>query len=89
MRWTPKRKEEVVVAIAEGRITVTEAKEQHSLSDEELATWTRDYVAHGRAGLRVRKLQHYYPRPSQRITRRNGHRLLDRPIAGILPGDFE
>ena len=53
MRWTPKRKAAVVVAIEAGIISTAEALQRQQLSEEELATWMRDYAAHGRAGLRV------------------------------------
>jgi hypothetical protein len=58
VRWTSKRKEEIIVAIKGGLITAVEAQRQHGLSDEELAAWIRDYLAYGRGGLRVTKLQY-------------------------------
>ncbi len=66
MRWTPKRKAEIVVAINEGLITNAEANRYYGLSDEELAAWMRDYDAHGRAGLRVTKLQRYRHREQKK-----------------------
>jgi transposase-like protein len=64
MRWTARRKEEVVVALAQGLITVAEAKERHGLSDEELGAWARDYAAHGLYGLRATGLQQYRRGPA-------------------------
>jgi Protein of unknown function (DUF1153) len=90
MRWTVRRKAEVVVAIAQGRITIAEAKERHGLSEEELAAWQRDYTAHGEAGLRATWLQQYrrggHPRRGRRITHADGGRLADLPIPGLPPG---
>ncbi len=62
MRWTPKRKAAIVIAIKEGLIAMEEAKIECALSDEELAAWMRDYDAYGRSGLRVTKLQQYQQR---------------------------
>lgn len=85
MRWTPKRKEEVVAAIAQGQMTTAEARAQHGLSEEELAAWQRDYAAHGKAGLRTTWLQRYRGR---RLQRADGHRLADLPIPSLPPEDF-
>ena len=71
MRWTPKRKAEIVEAIQNGRLTLAKAMDRHGLSEEELAAWMRDYLTHGLDGLRVTRLQQYHPRRS----RLNGHRL--------------
>jgi transposase-like protein len=59
MRWTPKRKARVVVAIEKGEMSASEAKERYDISDEELAAWGRDFYAHGDPGLRATKLQMY------------------------------
>ncbi len=69
MRWTPRRKAEIVVAINEGLITEAEAKVRYGVSDEELATWKRDFAALGWEGLRVTRLQEYQRRPRQARTR--------------------
>lgn len=55
MRWTPRRKAEVIISIEKRLITVEEAKALFELSNEELSTWTHDYVSYGVAGLRVTK----------------------------------
>jgi hypothetical protein len=62
MRWTSRRKAEVVVAIEKGLITPEEAKRRYELSEEELAAWVRDYAAYGQDGLGVKKR-----RPRKRI----------------------
>lgn len=61
MRWTPKCKAAIVVAVQEGIISIAEARERHDLSEEELAAWMRDYAAHGRPGLRLTKRRQYHP----------------------------
>lgn len=53
MRWTPRRKAEVIVSIEKRLITIEEAKALFELSDEELSIWTHDYITYGMAGLRV------------------------------------
>ncbi len=82
MRWTTMRKAEIIEAIQSGRLTPVEAMDRHGLSEEELAAWMRDYLAHGRAGPRVTKLQQYHPRGFGLTTREaNGHGLQEPPIA--------
>jgi len=61
MRWTVRRKEEIIVAISDGEISTAEAKRQYDLSGEELPSWMRDYATHGRPGLRVTKLRENHP----------------------------
>jgi transposase-like protein len=74
MRWTTMRKAEIIEAIQSGSLTPTEAMCQHGLSEEELAAWMRDYLSHGRAGLRVTKLQQYHPRrPRLAASQANEH----------------
>jgi transposase-like protein len=75
MRWTPKRKAEVIEAIQNGRLTPVEAMARHELSEEELAAWMRDLLAYGKAGLRSTMLQHYRSRSRLTIGEANGHRL--------------
>lgn len=72
MRWTSRRKAEVVLAIEKNFITTAEANERYELSDEELAAWMRDYAAHGIAGLRATRLRQYHPngRPAHKSQRR-------------------
>jgi transposase-like protein len=88
MRWTSKRKAEIIEAIQSGRLTPAEAMGRHEVSEEELAAWVRDYVGHGRAGLRATKLQQYHPRRSgPTIREANGYRLQEPPIAGTPSAD--
>jgi transposase-like protein len=82
MRWTMKRKAEIIEAIQNGRMTAAEATERHGLSEEELAAWMRNYLAHGKDGLRVTKLQQYQSRRSRTISQANGYRLRELPITG-------
>jgi transposase-like protein len=56
MRWTFKRKAEIVAALRAGTVTAKELKLQHGISPEELATWVSAYDKHGVDGLRVTKL---------------------------------
>jgi len=57
MRWTARRKEEIIVGLEAGMITTAEAQKRHGLSDDELAAWRRDYATHGLPGLHVTTLQ--------------------------------
>ena len=76
MRWTTLRKAEIIEAIQNGHLTPAQAMGQYGLSEEELAAWTRDYLAHGSAGLRATKLQQYHPSRSRlTASEANGHRL--------------
>jgi transposase-like protein len=59
MRWTPKRKAAIVTAVQHGEITGDDVAREHGISAEELASWIRDHDAHGRAGMRVTRLQMY------------------------------
>src|SRR5271170_824242 len=55
MRWTSKRKAEVVVAVRAGTVSAEELERQHGISAEELAEWMRAYDAHGVRGLKLAK----------------------------------
>jgi hypothetical protein len=57
MRWTAKRKEEIVVSLEKGLMTTAEARRQFRLSDDELAAWRQDYAAYGWPGLLVTALR--------------------------------
>ena len=76
MRWTSRRKAEIVVEIEKGLITPEEAKRRYELSDEELAAWVRDYAAYGQDGLGVKQR-----RPRKRITKADRDHLSDLAIA--------
>ena len=82
MRWTPKRKAEIIEAILNGRLIPVDAIKQYGLSEEELAAWLRDYLDHGREGLRVTKLQRYRQRGSHLISEAIG----SAPQPGKLAG---
>ena len=58
-RWTPRRKAEVVVAVAGGLLTFEEACDRYSLSMEELTGWQRAVESSGMRGLRVTRIQEY------------------------------
>jgi hypothetical protein len=58
-RWTPRRKAEVVAAVAGGLLTFDEACERYSLSIEELTSWQRAVDRSGMPGLRVTRIQDY------------------------------
>jgi hypothetical protein len=53
MRWTAKRKAEVLDAIAATPEASAEIMERHGLSAEELAHWSRARAERGDQGLRV------------------------------------
>jgi Protein of unknown function (DUF1153) len=57
VRWTARRKEEIIISLEAGLITIADAQKGYGLSDEELAAWRRDYAARGRPGLHVTKLR--------------------------------
>ena len=70
-RWTPRRKAEVVAAVAGGLLTFDEACERYSLSIEELTGWQRAVDRSGMPGLRVTRIQDYatLPAPLCRLRR--------------------
>ncbi len=59
IRWTIRRKAEVVAAVHNGLIGFDEACERYRLSAEELLNWKQLIVAHGLRGLRVTQLREY------------------------------
>ena len=54
-RWNPRRKAEVVRAIATGRLSEAEACRLYRMTAEELAGWKRALDESGERGLRVTK----------------------------------
>lgn len=58
-RWTFALKARVVEAIQAGEITFAQAIAALDLSAEELASWRRRYLRHGRPGCRETRLQEY------------------------------
>ena len=67
LRWVPGRKMQVVAALAEGRLTVEAACRRYGLTPEEIERWQSQARRHGKAGLKITKL--------------NEHRRLERSAA--------
>jgi hypothetical protein len=65
-RWVVRRKAAVVAAVSGGGITFEDACRAYQLSEEELFSWIGAFEAHGLAGLRVTRLQHYRASRSKR-----------------------
>lgn len=59
MRWTVRRKVDLLNAITAGVITAAEARNRYGISEEELASWRSSYGRHGTLGLRVSHLKEY------------------------------
>jgi hypothetical protein len=53
VRWTPKRKAEIVAAVRAGTVSAQEPERQYGISAEELADWMRAYDAFGVRVLRI------------------------------------
>jgi Protein of unknown function (DUF1153) len=51
LRWTAARKAAVVLALRQGTITESEARDHYMLSPEELAGWEAAFRRHGIRGL--------------------------------------
>ena len=58
-RWVIRRKAEVVAAVRGGLISLEEALERYSLTNDEFLSWQRSIDRHGMAGLRTTRLQQY------------------------------
>ncbi len=59
IRWSPRRKAQVVCAIREGLISRQEAWDRYGLSDAELSSWEKLLYDHGPRALRVTTTQRY------------------------------
>ncbi len=59
LRWTPRRKAEVVAAVGGGLLSVEEACQRYSLSTEEFMSWQHAIDRRGLAALRVTRTQEY------------------------------
>ena len=59
IRWTPRRKNAVVMAVRSGAISRAEACARYHLSEEELLAWERAFDQHGLPGLRATTFQYY------------------------------
>lgn len=58
-RWVIRRKAEVVAAVRGGLLTLDEACDRYSLTNEEFLAWQASIDRHGMAGLRTTRLQQY------------------------------
>ncbi|HYE49305.1 MAG TPA: DUF1153 domain-containing protein [Azospirillaceae bacterium] len=58
-RWVMRRKAEVVAAVRGGLLTLEQACQRYSLSEEEFLSWQRLIDAHGVRALRTTRLQEY------------------------------
>jgi len=58
-RWVIRRKAEVVAAVRGGLLTLEQACERYSLTQEEFQAWQKSIEKHGMAGLRTTRLQQY------------------------------
>jgi len=58
VRYTARRKAQIVAAVRDGRISRRRAMHDHSISAEELDAWMADFDRHGVPGLRTTKLQY-------------------------------
>jgi hypothetical protein len=55
MRWVPRRKAELVVAVRGGLLSLSEVCERYGLTREEFLGWQDTMERHGLTGLRVTK----------------------------------
>jgi len=58
-RWVIRRKAEVVAAVRGGLLSLEQACERYSLTDEEYQAWERAIDRHGLPGLRATRVQQY------------------------------
>lgn len=58
-RWVIRRKAEVVAAVRGGLLSLDEACERYSLTNEEFLAWQQSIDRHGMAGLRTTRIQQY------------------------------
>ena len=61
-RWVSRRKAEVVAAVRQGLLTLSDACKRYNLTEEEFRSWTRLIDRHGMRGLRTTRLQDYRKR---------------------------
>src|SRR5579871_1840568 len=62
IRWSPRRKAEVVLAVTGGVLTAEEACRRYRMSPEELSEWISGYQLDGMKGLH-RKMRNYPRHP--------------------------
>jgi hypothetical protein len=58
-RWTPKRKEKLIIAVRDGERTRDEVLAANNISPEEFDRWLLLYDRYGSHGLRTSKVQQY------------------------------
>lgn len=56
VRWSPRRKHTVVIAVRNGLLSLDEACERYKLSLDEFMYWQRSIEKNGTKGLRVRNI---------------------------------
>lgn len=59
VRWTPRRKAEVICAVKGGLLTLDEARARWNLALEEYLSWESMIANHGLPGLRSTRTQVY------------------------------
>ena len=57
IRWTARRKAEVLAAVRSGKITMEETMRRYQLTEEEFLVWQRAFETRGLAGLKATRLQ--------------------------------
>jgi hypothetical protein len=57
IRWTPRRKAEVVAAVRGGLLSLEEAYTRYRLTEDEFQSWQFAIDQHGLAGLRSARIQ--------------------------------
>jgi len=58
-RWVASRKASVVIGVQSGLLTLEEALETYSLTEEEYASWVYGVSAHGVSGLKTTQIQRF------------------------------
>jgi len=61
-RWVMRRKAQVVTAVRDGVLSLTDACERYRLSEEEFQSWAKLLDHHGVHGLRATRIQEYRER---------------------------
>jgi hypothetical protein len=79
-RWVASVKEQLILAVRSGAVTLDDVRSTYSLSPEEFRAWEEAYNIWGAPGLRVTRQQIY-----REATRTAGVRLTTATHAGGLP----
>jgi hypothetical protein len=58
-RWVPRRKAEVVAAVRDGLLELSDALGLYDISLTEFKSWEETMAAHGMGGLRTTRLRQY------------------------------